>query len=567
MSGQGRLPPFRASIKPQSSAHLCPIRGANLKLGSQVGTAAGPFWLARYSTASTGALQTSGCLSHPHGRNRLAAARLAGVKPVFFEVEDSADPYRESWKHNGARQDLQPDQKAAIYGRLLAASGQWQAKRGRPRKSRNVAGLFMAAQLRHPGGENSLRTNREWEEADHARPIRLPGHCLGNCRRSMGVRHEFPIFCHVLPFLLSVLLTAPPVLADSVDGYIREQMNAHNIPGVVLLVLRDGEVIKQQSYGLANIELSVPISKDSVFPLASVTKVFTATAVYLLVQEGKLHLGDKVTQLLPGLPKGWTKITVLNCLSHTSGIEDIFPGSPVAAPPGWLVADSPEAALKKLGALPLLSEAGVKSAYNQTEFLLLKMVIEKSSGMSLEEFLSRRIFAPLGMTSARFGDSLDIVPNRVGLYMNFAPQADRFHVERLPNGNGLPSPDGKLWNDINFLYPEYQHGGVGLNMSAGDLAIFDRALSHDRVLNRQTLELMWTPFRLNDGRNSEFTGGWETVVLNNHRMVFHIGAGMVEYAHLLKPELTVILFTNNQGFDPYRMTLDVMQFFVPEIRN
>jgi CubicO group peptidase (beta-lactamase class C family) len=376
-----------------------------------------------------------------------------------------------------------------------------------------------------------------------------------NCRR----------FSRVSLFILVYLLAAHRLLADSVDDYLREQMNARHIPGLVLLVLRDGKVIKQQSYGLANVELGVPTSKDSVFPLASVTKVFTATGVYLLVEEGKLRLDDKVTQLLPGLPNAWSEITVLNCLSHTSGVPDIFPGSPAAAPADWIAAASPEEALKKVGAVPLLYKTGEKSSYNQTEFLLLKMIVEKLSGMSLEEFLGRRIFTPLGMTSARFGDSLDIVPNRVGLYMNFSPQADRFHVERQANGNGLPSPDGKLWNDINFLYPAYQHGGVGLNMSATDLATFDMALFHDRVLSRQTLELMLTPFRLNDGRDGEFAGGWDTDVLNSHRMVFHIGAGMVEYAHLLDPDLTVILLTNNQGFDPYRMTIDVMRFFVPEV--
>jgi len=378
-----------------------------------------------------------------------------------------------------------------------------------------------------------------------------------NCRR----------FSRVSLLILVYLLAVPRLFADSVDDYLREQMNARHIPGLVLLVLKDGKVTKQQPYGLANVELGVPTRNDSVFPLASVTKVFTATAVYLLVQEGKLHLDDKVTHLLPELPSTWSEITVLNCLSHTSGVSDIFPGSPVAAPADWIAADSPEEALKKAGAIPLLYKTGDKSSYNQTEFLLLKMIVEKLSGMSLEEFLGRRIFTPLGMASARFGDSLDIIPNRVALYMNFTPQADRFHVKRQPNGNGLPSPDGKLWNNINFLYPQYQHGGVGLNMSAGDLAAFDVALRNGGVLNRQTLELMWTPFRLNNGRDGEFAGGWDTDVLNGHRVVFHIGAGMVEYAHLLDPDLTVILFTNNQGFNPYRMTIDVMRFFVPEVEK
>ena len=375
-------------------------------------------------------------------------------------------------------------------------------------------------------------------------------------------------YCRPLLLILVQLLTAHHHLfADSVDDYIRDQMNLRHIRGLVLLVLKDGRVIKQQSYGLANVELGVPTSKDSVFPLASVTKIFTSTAVYLLVQEHKIRLDNRVTQLLPGLPKSWNEVTVLNCLSHTSGITDIFPGSPAAAPANWIAAASSQEALTRVAAVPLLYKPGEKSSYNQTEFLLLKMIVEKASGTPLEEFLNNRIFKPLGMSSARFGDSLDIVPNRVALYMDFIPQADRFHVERQPNGDCLSSPDGKLWNNINFLYPEYQHGGVGLNMSAADLAAFDTALDNDRVLDRKTLELMWAPFRLNDGRDAEFAGGWDTDVLNGHRMVFHIGAGMVEYAHLVDADLTVILFTNLQGFNPYRLTIGAMQFFAPEIQK
>lgn len=369
----------------------------------------------------------------------------------------------------------------------------------------------------------------------------------------------------LLLFSVVQFFAANRLSADAVDDYVREQMNARHIPGLVLLVLKDGRVIKQQSYGFANLELSVPTSKDSVFPLASVTKVFTATAVYLLVEEHKIRLDDRITRLLPGLPEAWSEITVLNCLTHTSGITDIFPGSPAAAPAEWVAAATQEEAVKKAVARPLLYKPGEKSIYNQTEFLLLKMMVEKASGMALEEFLNKHIFQPLGLTSARFGDSLDIVPNRVALYMNFIPESDRFHVQRQRNGNGLPSPDGKLWNNINFLYPEYQHGGVGLNMSAVDLAAFDTALHKGQILKLQTVELMWAPLRLNNGRDAEFAGGWDTDVLNGHRMVFHIGAGMVEYAHLVDASLTVILLTNNQGFNPYGLTLGVMRFFAPEI--
>ena len=344
---------------------------------------------------------------------------------------------------------------------------------------------------------------------------------------------------HLFVFSVFQLLTGNHLFADGVDDYVREQINRQHIPGVVLVVLKDGKAIKQQAYGLANVELGVPTSLDSVFPLASVSKVFTSTAVYMLVQEEKIRLEEKVTHL--------------------------FPGSPAAAPADWIAAATQEEALQKVAAKPLLHKPGEKSIYNQTEFLLLKMIVEKASRMPLEEFLDKRIFAPLGMTSARFGDSIDIVPKRVALYMKFVPQADRFHVERQPNGNALPSPDGKLWNNINFLYPEYQHGGVGLNMNAKDLATFDLGLSDGQVLDRQTSELMWSPFRLKNGREAEFAGGWDTDDLNGHRVVFHIGAGMVEYARLADVGLTVILLTNNQGFNPYRLTIGVMRFFMPAL--
>lgn len=226
-----------------------------------------------------------------------------------------------------------------------------------------------------------------------------------------------------LLFLFAVLqlLVANPLSADAVDDYIREQMNARHIPGLMLMVLKDGRVIKQQAYGFANVELSVATSKDSVFPLASVTKVFTATAVYLLVQEHKIRLEDRITQLLPELPKAWNEITVLNCLSHTSGITDVFPGSPAAAPSDWIAAATLKEALKKVVAVPLLYKPGEKSLYNQTEFLLLKLIVEKASGIPLEEFLKNRIFQPLGLTSARFGDSLDICSEPRGTLHEFHP--------------------------------------------------------------------------------------------------------------------------------------------------
>ena len=129
------------------------------------------------------------------------------------------------------------------------------------------------------------------------------------------------------------------------------------------------------------------------FPLASVTKVFTATAVYLLVQEGKLRLDDKVTQFLPRLPNAWGEISVLNCLTTPAVSQISSPARPPPPQPDWIAASTGKKRSRKASALPLLYKPGEKSSYNQTEFFLLKMIVEKVSGMSLEDFLTKRIFS------------------------------------------------------------------------------------------------------------------------------------------------------------------------------
>ena len=227
---------------------------------------------------------------------------------------------------------------------------------------------------------------------------------------------------HIAPLVVVMVLVSRCTLADSVDDYLRQQMKQKHIPRAVLIELKDGKIIKQRSYGVANVELDVPMRDSNVFLVASITKVFVATAVFLLVQDAKLTVNDKTTQVVPGLPEAWSDITLLNCLSHTSGIPDI-----VRYRPGgfqWL-AGTQEEARKLLSSMPLEHKPGEKSGYNGAEFLIVKMIVEKVSGMRLQDFLAKRIFEPLHMESARYGDTLDIIPNRVYLYTTYFPSVDR----------------------------------------------------------------------------------------------------------------------------------------------
>lgn len=346
-------------------------------------------------------------------------------------------------------------------------------------------------------------------------------------------------------------------LADSVDEYVKHEMSAKRIPAMSIVVLKDGKVIKQRAYGVVNVEHAVPAALTDVYPVASITKLFTATAVFLLVQENKLQLNQKIVDLLPGLPNAWKEVTVLNCLSHTSGIPD-YPG----------VYDSPsppltgEDALKMASAKPMAYLTGDQSVYNQTEYLILEMVIEKESGMPLEEFLARRIFVPLGMQSARFGDSRDVFPNGVTLYTRAIPAQDRFHS--IPLKPFVNHKDDPLFHS-ELLFLPYSHASAGLNMTSSDLAKFDAALRRGSLLNQATLQQMWAPFRLNNGEVGDFTAGWQYADLNGHKIVSHIGAGMAQYSTLVDDHLTLILLTNVQETRVRDLSIGILGLYVPAI--
>src|SRR5213592_2563253 len=139
----------------------------------------------------------------------------------------------------------------------------------------------------------------------------------------------------VLVLLLAPLLVAaPPARADAIDDYIKVEMERRHIPGLALAVARNGKIVKVRGYGIANLEHDVPVTPDTVFELASVTKQFTATAIMLLVEEGKLGIDDAIGAYLPSPPQKWTGITVRHLLTHTAGLASLETGFAALARPG-----------------------------------------------------------------------------------------------------------------------------------------------------------------------------------------------------------------------------------------
>ena len=221
----------------------------------------------------------------------------------------------------------------------------------------------------------------------------------------------------VAPFLI---LALGPARADKVDDYVEKQRQQLHLPGVSLAVVRDGQLIKSRGYGLANLELNVRATEDTVYEIGSNTKQFTAAAVMMLVEEGKINLDDQLTKYFPEAPKSWSGITVRHLLSHTSGIQNHV------AVPDWLnvfktsitseTTPARDELLKMFFKLPLEFQPGETWSYDNTGYYLLGIIIEKASGKSYWEFLAERIFHPLGMTATRNTEPQPIVPNRASGY-------------------------------------------------------------------------------------------------------------------------------------------------------
>jgi D-alanyl-D-alanine carboxypeptidase len=363
----------------------------------------------------------------------------------------------------------------------------------------------------------------------------------------------------LLPLLL--VLSGLPAYADAVDDYVLAEMAKRRIPGLALAVIEHGKVSKQKAYGYASVELHAPAELQNVYPLASITKVFTAAAVMKLVDRGALSLDESVTQKLTALPPGWKPVTVRHCLDHMSGLPDSIDEYERVR------ASSGDELLHRLAELPF-EKPGNQSRYNQTGFVLLAMLIEKVSGQSLEDFVTAEILRPLGLNDTRYADMRDIVPHRVTWYTNFVPSEDR---KGFAWAAGMPQRSATELYVNDATYPKLMHAGGGLVSSLGDLIKFDQAIDAGRALSPQSVRATLAPVKLNDGVTSLYSLGW--TVGNSRGWIpgdtdegFHFmacgGANTVAYWRFPDDHVTVIVLTNLQGSDSHTIALNIAKRYI-----
>lgn len=318
---------------------------------------------------------------------------------------------------------------------------------------------------------------------------------------------------------------APNEVSAALDTYLTTVYPAGE-PGASVLVAKDGQILLRKGYGLANLELEVANRPETVFRIGSVTKQFTAAAVMLLVEEGKVKLEDDFTRYLPDYPKPASPITVEQLLTHTSGIV------PYTGLPEWQATMRQDLAADKIVALfkdkPLQFNPGEDWAYNNSAYFLAGQIVEKVSGLSYEQFVEERIFAPLGMKSSRYDHSGEIVPWRAAGY-------------EKPN---------ETFENAEFLSTTQPYSAGALLSTVDDLHLWNRALASGRLLSPASVARMETPVKLGSGLSTRYGYGWAVIDLAGLHIVEHGGDinGFSSYNLRVPAEnLDIVVLSNNTG--------------------
>lgn len=339
----------------------------------------------------------------------------------------------------------------------------------------------------------------------------------------------------LLPAILVALFVPPRADTQServaaADAVIRGELARQRIPGAAVAIVRGGVVLEAKGYGVANVEHDVPVTAETIFQSGSLGKMFTAAAVMLQVEDGRLSLSDPIAKFFPGAPPAWQSITVRHLLTHTSGIPDYTDGAID------LRKDYTEAQLASMayGLKPDFAP-GAQWKYSNTGYLLLGIVIRAVSGRFYGDVLAERVFTPLGMSTARIISEADIVPHRAA---------------------GYTLVKGELQNQ-EWVSPSLNTTADGaLYFSVKDLIAWDAGVRAGRILSAASWASVFEPVRLNDGKTHGYGFGWALGTRGGAPVHQHGGSWQgfkTHYARFDRGDLSIVVLANLRQADPAKI--------------
>ncbi|MEE9373707.1 MAG: serine hydrolase [Saprospiraceae bacterium] len=311
-------------------------------------------------------------------------------------------------------------------------------------------------------------------------------------------------------------------LEESIDSYILS-IYPDDGPGASVLISKKGKILFRKSYGLANIELQVPMKPENVFELGSITKQFTSVAILMLEEQGKLSVKDKITKYIPDYPSDNKTITIHHLLNHTSGIKSY------TSMPSFLKMArqdmTPTEIIDVFKNEPMDFDPGEQFLYNNSGYILLGYIIEKVSGISYEEYVETNFFEKIGMGSSYYGKMKQMIPNRAAGYQ--------------PKGDGYQNAD--------YLSLTLPYAAGSLMSTVDDMLKWQNAINNNTFITRSSLNKAINGSQLNSGENIEYGYGWINGNINGSSHVSH-GGGIFGYTtsgiYFPKEDVYVIGLTN-----------------------
>ncbi|MEO8568239.1 MAG: serine hydrolase, partial [Ginsengibacter sp.] len=339
---------------------------------------------------------------------------------------------------------------------------------------------------------------------------------------------------------------------DSIDIFLKKEMQKRRIPGLQLAIVKNGEIIKTGNYGFANIQDSIPVDSRTLFTINSITKAFTGIAIMQLVEAGKLNLSSPVSSYLNNLPDSWKMVTIQQLLSHISGIPDIVDEeeailiSPYGLEESW----------KQVQALPIVFKPGEKFSYNQTNYLLLGRIIDTLSGMPFTEFITKEQLIKADMPNtirAGFGATKDVIMHA----------AQQYQYRK-----------GKL-NNMFFSFDYPLQTAAGMSSTATEMAYWIIALQSNQFLKEKTsMTALWTPAKLNNGKTRGFSSllngyaaGWPIAAREEHPAAAPVGGGRSAVFVYPNDNLSIIVLTNLSGGTPDEFIDELAGFYIPDMKE
>lgn len=337
----------------------------------------------------------------------------------------------------------------------------------------------------------------------------------------------------LIALLLAGCASRGDTMADDIDALMRRYQG--DVPGASVLVVRDGIPIVRRGYGYADLERRVRATPATNYRLASVSKQFTAAAILLLAEDGRLSLDDRLRRWLPELPAATDAITLRQVLTHTSGLVDYEDLMPARI----------EGQLSDADVLALLARAdrtlfppGRAYRYSNSGYVLLGLVIERASGQGLAQFLQERIFRPLGMANTLLYEAGrgPEVPNRAFGY----------------------SQDGLHWLRTDQSPTSATRGDGGIYSSVEDLARWDAALYDNRLLTAVSRKLAFSPHVEVTGEPYEAAYGFGWRISGD--TVWHSGE-TIGFRNVIvrwpQQRMTVVVLSNRNAPEPYGLALRI----------